>query len=304
MSARPPQGLAPAIDAPVEELQTARAGRVCYYVSRSRRGRPLVLLHSINAAPSAREIKPLFDHYREQRTVFAPDLPGFGLSRRGPQDYEPALYAEVILELLQNVVGRSADVVALSLSAEFAARAALLEPELFASLTLISPTGLGRREPPGEQTSARLHRLFTLPLLDSGLFRLLTSKASIRYFLNLNFTGDAPAEMVDYAWSTAHQPGARHAPFAFLSGRLFSRRARITLYQPLEVPVLVLYDEDPNVSFDSLPQLLEVSDHWHAVRISPSRGLPHWEQPEQTAAALDTFWRGAGPGHKAAATAR
>ena len=64
MSARQPQGLAPAIDAPVEALESARAGRVCYYVSRSRQGRPLVLLHSINAAPSAMEMKPLFDHYR------------------------------------------------------------------------------------------------------------------------------------------------------------------------------------------------------------------------------------------------
>ena len=301
MSARQPQGRAPAIDAPVEALESARAGRVCYYASRSSRGRPLVLLHSINAAPSAMEMKPLFDHYREQRTVFAPDLPGFGLSRRGHMNYEPALYSEVIVEFLPNVVGRSADVVALSLSAEFAARAALLEPELFASLTLISPTGLGRREPPGEQTSARLHRLFTLPLLDSGLYRLLTSKASIRYFLNLNFAGEAPAEMVDYAWSTARQSGARHAPFAFLSGRLFSRRARISLFQPLEVPVLVLYDEDPNVSFDCLPRLLDVSAYWHAVRISPSRGLPHWEQPEQTVAALDTFWRGTRRGRQAAA---
>jgi pimeloyl-ACP methyl ester carboxylesterase len=240
------------------------------------------------------EMKPLFDHYREQRTVFAPDLPGFGLSRRGRCDYTPGLYADAILEFLQSAVGRPADVVALSLSAEFAARAALQEPGLFASLTLISPTGLGRREPPGETTSARLHRIFTLPLLDGSLFRLLTSRASIRYFLNLNFEGRAPGEMIDYAWATAHQPGARHAPFAFLSGKLFTRGARTKLYRPLQVPVLVLHDEDPNVSFDCLPQLLAGSDYWQAERIRPTRGLPHWEQPEQTVTALDTFWRGVG----------
>ena len=35
-------------------------------------GTPLVLLHSINAAPSAMEMRPLFEHYRDKRPVWAP----------------------------------------------------------------------------------------------------------------------------------------------------------------------------------------------------------------------------------------
>ena len=38
---------------------------------------PLLLIHSINAAGSAYEIKPLYEHYRRSRTVYALELPGF-----------------------------------------------------------------------------------------------------------------------------------------------------------------------------------------------------------------------------------
>ena len=54
-------------------------GLVCYIAGS---GPPLLLVHSINAAPSTAEVRPLFDHYRRTHTVFAPDLPGFGASPR------------------------------------------------------------------------------------------------------------------------------------------------------------------------------------------------------------------------------
>src|SRR5258707_11557150 len=59
-----------------------RAGMMSYYADRSGGGRPLVLIHSINAAASAYEMQPLFLHYRSKRSVYALDLPGFGFSDR------------------------------------------------------------------------------------------------------------------------------------------------------------------------------------------------------------------------------
>ena len=45
-------------------------------------GAPLLLVHSINAAGSAAEVRPLYERYRARRTVFAIDLPGYGHSLR------------------------------------------------------------------------------------------------------------------------------------------------------------------------------------------------------------------------------
>lgn len=45
--------LPPAIDAERREFRSATAGRVSYYVANEGAGRPLVLVHSVNAAASA-----------------------------------------------------------------------------------------------------------------------------------------------------------------------------------------------------------------------------------------------------------
>jgi pimeloyl-ACP methyl ester carboxylesterase len=282
--------LPPALDAPRNVLHTSTAGAVSYYCDSRASGRPLVLLHSVNAAPSAIEMKPLFEHYRGHRPVFAPELPGFGHSDRADMQYTPALYAEALQEFLTRVSGGDADVIALSLSAEYAARVALLDSRLVRSLTLISPTGLSHRRPPGGIVSERIHRVLRLPLLGAGLFRMLRSRPSIRYFLGLAFEGKAPEQLIDYAWVTTRRDGASHAPFCFLSGKLFTRDAFESLYMPLTQPVLVLYDRDANVRFDRLDELLSARPNWQALRISPTLGMPHWEQTARTVQALDAFW--------------
>lgn len=278
------------LDAQRLSVETAAGGRVAYYADNSAPGRPLLLIHSINAAPSAREVAPLFDHYRGVRPVYALELPGFGFSQRQQVDYTPALYADTLIEFCQQVVGEAVDAIALSTSAEFLARAAVSEPALFQSLVLVSPTGMGSREPPSGAASDRLRKLFSIPLLSDGLYRGLTTRASIRYFLDLSFEGAVPVELVDQAWATARQPGAQYAPFSFLSMSLFTTGAADSLYKPLRVPALVLYDRDPNINFDRLGELTEQNACIVEQRIAPTRGLPHWEQPEQTIHALDRFW--------------
>lgn len=291
-AAQAPKALAPALDAPCREVQTTHAGRLNYYLDDGADGRPLVLIHSVNAAPSAMEMRPLFEHYRAQRPVYAPELPGFGRSERADRAYSPALYAEALRDFLTLVVRRPCDVIAFSLGAEFAARAVPLAEGLFASLALISPTGFGLRQPPGGRFGDRVLRVLRLPLLGDGLYRLLTSRISIRHFLGLNFTGEVPEALLDYAYRTSHQPGAKHAPFRFLSMKLFTPDALDALYRPLRLPVLVLYDRDPNVTFDRLEELLAERPNWQARRIAPTLGLPHWERLQDTVEALDGFWAG------------
>ncbi|MFY9974485.1 MAG: alpha/beta fold hydrolase [Chromatiaceae bacterium] len=283
-----------ALDAPRREVRLPGAGLVSYYRAGPDSGTPLLLVHSINAAPSAFEMRPLFEHYRTGRPVLVPDLPGFGFSDRSDRRYTPALFQEALAGLLREVVGAPADVVAFSLSSEFAAAVAQSAPELIRSLVLISPTGFSMRTLPGGKTGERVHGVLSLPGLSQGLFAALTSRPSIRYFLGISFVGPVPPELVDYAYATAHQPGARYAPLYFLSGQLFTREATERLYAGVTQPVLVLHDRDPNINFDLLPGFLRGRPLWRVERIAPTLGLPHWEKPAETTAAMDRFWAGEG----------
>jgi pimeloyl-ACP methyl ester carboxylesterase len=276
-----------------------RAGKLSYYSSRAGEGRPLVLLHSINAAASAYEMRPLFEHYQGTRPVYALDLPGYGFSERSQRVYDPELFAHAILDFLEQEVKEPADVIANSLTSEFAARAALSAPEKFRSLAMISPTGFNDTDPRYRSQSAQsmgasnmLHSIFAFPVWSRAFYDLIATQASIRYFLEKSFVGAIPDALVEYDFATSHQPGAENVPLYFISGKLFTKDVRSRIYENVHTPTLVLYDHDAFTNFDRLPDLLERNRDWRSERIIPTMGLPHWDQPGKTTAALDAFWAG------------
>lgn len=271
--------------------------QMSYYADTRAAGTPLVLIHSINAAGSSYEMKPIFEHYCGQRPVYALDLPGFGFSERSNTVYSWRLYTDSIIEFLSDVVGESADVVALSLGNEFAARAACEHPNLFRSLAMISPSGFTTREnkvasqrASDEGNSNGVYQFLANPLWSQAFYDLLGTRISIKYFLKQSFEGEPDQGLMDYDYLTSHQPGARYAPLYFVSGQLFTPDIQQAVYEQLTIPVLVIYDRDNFVRFDTLPDVVSQYDNWQAARITPTKGLPHFEKLSEVGDALDKFW--------------
>ena len=279
-----------AIDSNGASISGAGDYEVYWYYDIEAEGRPLLFVHSINAAPSAIELKPLFQHFRSYRSVYAPDLPGFGRSTRHVGMMTASEFAKNISSIIDQMSpSEPPDVIALSLGCEFVARAVVECGASVRSLTLISPTGFSRRQPPPLQAQKRLRRLFDFAGFGRGAFKLLRLERSVRYFYGMNFSGSVPSELVAYALKTTRQPAAHEMPLQFLSMSLFTPNAVGLLYEKLDVPVLVLFDEDPNVTFELFEQF-EDSPTWQFKRISPSFGMPQWEHPEKTVAALESFF--------------
>jgi pimeloyl-ACP methyl ester carboxylesterase len=286
-----------AIETEQETFFSKTAGALNFYADRSAGGRPIVFVHSINAAGSSYEFRPLFDHYRGSRPLYALDLPGFGFSERSDRVYSPDLYATAILDFLAARVGGPADVVALSLGSEFVACAALRQPDRFHSLALISPSGFND---PGEKrvsqkanqvgASDAVHQVLSFPLWGRAFYDLIATRPSIEFYLQKSFMGTVDKGLMEYDYATSHQPGAHYAPLYFVSGKLFTRDIRENYYEKLSLPVLVIYDRDPFVRFETLPSVLERHSNWRAARITPTLGLPQFERLQDTARALDIFW--------------
>ena len=279
-----------AIDSNGASITGAGDYEVYWYYDIEAEGRPLLFVHSINAAPSAIELKPLFQHFRSYRSVYAPDLPGFGRSTRHVGMMTASDFAKNISSIIDQMSpSEPPDVIALSLGCEFVARAVVECGASVRSLTFISPTGFSRRQPPPLQAQKRLRRLFDFAGFGRGAFKLLRLERSIRYFYGMNFSGSVPSELVAYALKTTRQPAAHEMPLQFLSMSLFTPNAVGLLYEKLDVPVLVLFDEDPNVTFELFEQF-EDSPTWQFKRIGPSLGMPQWEHPEKTVAAIESFF--------------
>jgi pimeloyl-ACP methyl ester carboxylesterase len=282
-----------AIDARRREADFGGCGLISHYEEDAAEGSPLVLLHSINAAASAYEMRPLFEQYRGRRPVYAPDLPGFGFSARADRVYSPEFYANAVSEWIERQVygGDPVDVVALSLTGEFVAPAAVRRPGLIRSLVLISPTGFDKDAGTETwRTVERVRKTISVPLWSQAFFDALVTKPSIRLYLRKAFAGPVDEGLAAYCYDTSHQPGALYAPLYFISGNLFSPGIVNDLYARLQIPTLVIYDHDEYVGFDLLPQFIRDHPNWTAKRIPATVSMPHFEALESTAKVLDAFW--------------
>jgi pimeloyl-ACP methyl ester carboxylesterase len=260
-------------------------------------GPPLLLIHSINAAASSYEVKPIFAAMRERRRVFALDLPGFGLSSRGPDAYTVERYVEAVLLAARTVRemcdGQPVAALALSLSSEFLARAALQQPALFSGLVLVTPTGFEsgaqrrRGGMPEPRSRTGLEGFLTAPLWRSGLFSLLVSRPSVRFFLRRTFGGTPDPGLVDYAWQSAHQPGASFAAFAFASGKLFSPDIR-DIYEALDLPVWLAHGTRGAFADFSEADWTLTRSNWDLTSFDTG-AFPHFQAPNAFVPHLERF---------------
>ena len=275
-------------------------GRLTYYAAgpvAEGSAPPLLLIHSINAAGSAYEIKPLYEHYRESRNVYALELPGFGHSERGKRPYTVRLMTDAILfcvKEIQTIHGRGPiDALAVSLSTEFLARAVTEMPLKFRTLALVSPTGFRSRDKTtkwrdGTRGMPGLRAFFEFPLWSEGFFRLLTSRASIRYFLRKTWGSSAIDEgLADYDYLTTHQPGAQHAPYYFVSGFLFSQDI-LRIYQSLTLPVWMTHGVRGDFVDYSNKTAVEGRANW-TIEVFQTGAMPHFEAKRAFAASYDAF---------------
>ena len=283
---------------PALRAERITLGGLSCYVAGS--GPALLLVHSINAAASAAEVRPLFDRYRSTRTVFAPDLPGFGFSERTDRQYDPRLMTNALHTVAEEARRRCGsapiDALAASLGCEFLARASIEQPLTWGRLALVSPTGLDglqpRRGPPGStRTMPWLHALLSARPWTEALYRGLTKPAVIRYFLQRTWGSRAIDEALwAYNVQTARQPGARFAPLHFLSGSLFSRDIH-RIYEGLQQPVWLSHGVRGDFKDFRGKRLIQDHGNW-TTAVFDTGALPYFERPSEFFRTFDAFLDG------------
>jgi pimeloyl-ACP methyl ester carboxylesterase len=191
--------------------------------------------------------------------------------------------------------GQAADVLAVSLSGEFAARAKCEAPQSVRRIALISPTGFSgsqRRYGPAGGTLGLpwLYRLLTLNFWRQAIFNGLTRPGVIRYFLNRTWGSSNIDEVFwKYCVLTARQAGAANAPFYFVSAFLFSADIN-QLYEQLEDPVWVSMATRGDFTDYRGRQTVEGKPNWQFQKIEGG-ALPFFEDLTGFTEKLDRFWQ-------------
>jgi pimeloyl-ACP methyl ester carboxylesterase len=235
----------------------------------------LLLFHGVNAAASSHEFHRVFGDLAEEYHVIAPDLPGFGGSDRPPLLYSASLYetfvADAVADLAENPV-----VVGCSLTGSYAATAA--SEEDVDELVLVCPTDTsmgGRR--------TWLRSAVRLPVLGEAVYNLIVSEPSLRYFhedhgyYDMNNLTD---EVVDYEWTSGHQPGARFAPASFISGFLDPEADLGGTLADIDVETTLVWGRDADITPLSQGEELAEEGAARLVVFDDALLLPHVEHPE------------------------
>lgn len=267
-------------------------------VFESGHGQPLLLIHSVNAAACAAEVRPLFEHFAESRKAQALDLPGYGLSQRAPIVYTVRMMTDAVIAAAHDAFkkngGQPIDALALSLSTEFLARAAAEQPHLFNRLVMVSPTGFrGMRALRGQAGSTRymplLDRVLRGPGWGGALFRGLTRPSVIRYFLKRTWGSESIDETLwAYDVLTTRQPNAEHAPLSFLSGGLFSADIH-AVYDQLALPILMTHGTRGDFTDYRGFALFSHKTNWTIKVFQDTGALHFFERPDEFCALVDNF---------------
>jgi pimeloyl-ACP methyl ester carboxylesterase len=289
-TAPPPQnplGVAP-------NLYAWTAGDVSYSVSG--KGPAVLLLHGIYAGASSYEFHRIFPLLSQHFRVFAPDLPGCGLSARPAKVYDPDLYVQFIHDFVQQVMGgvdHPVHLIASSLTCAFAVRAVVARPDLFERLALIEPTGIDQLAHAPKPTQRFLGKLIRTPLVGTSLYNLLVSRPSLRFYLKQQAyrdKTDVTDDIVDAYYAMAHQPNARYTASSFLGGTLNLNIADD--FELLRQPTLLCWGRDAVQSpIECAEAFLERNARAELAIFDHSSGLPHDEEADDFALQVRNWLR-------------
>ncbi|MBX0329874.1 alpha/beta fold hydrolase [Oscillochloris sp. ZM17-4] len=203
-------------------------------------GRPILLVHSINAAASAFEMRGPFAALQGDGEVHAMDLLGYGNSDRPARRYAAEDYIDQIGAQLARI-GAPTAVVASSLGAAYAVAAADRWPERVRSLVLACPVGISQLARPAGPVAWAIYRILRGPV-GRQIFRWLTSESGTRYFLNRQAYHDPASvtpETLAGFYTSAQRPGGYYAPICFLTGLLNCDIA--AAFARLRQPTLIIW---------------------------------------------------------------
>jgi pimeloyl-ACP methyl ester carboxylesterase len=266
-----------------------------FYRHAGREDAPAVLfVHGVGVGARAfmwrRNFLPLARDFR----VYALDLLGFGYSDKPANaPYSAELYVELLSDFLREVVGRPAGVVAHTLSAAFAVRAADEHPERVGALVLVSPTGADHLSARPGMTGAAFYGLLHSPVLGTSFYNAMTSERGVRdYARNQLFYEKrfVTTRLLAHYYAVSHLPGAQHAATAFLSGYLNTdiREPFERLRQPV---TLVWGKQDAANPIEQAGQLLRLNPRTRLEVFDRCRQMPQEEQAERFNALLRDAFR-------------
>lgn len=158
-----------------------------FYKKYGKIGKPILLLHDINASGSSEEWNLIVPELSKNHRVYVLDFLGCGRSDKPAITYTNFLYVEIILEFIKSIICEKTFVVASSNTSQIALMASAYDSSKFCGFIFINPPSIeatGRT--PNYKTEIAMKTL-QLPVIGSLLYNILYSRRMIENDLKEDF---------------------------------------------------------------------------------------------------------------------
>lgn len=192
-----------------------RLGNIHYTKTGS--GKPLLLIHDLNAASSGYEWNQMISRLQENYTVYTIDLLGCGRSEKINMTYTNYLYVQLITDFIKSEIGHRVNVIATGQSTSIPVMACANNPELFDQMMFINPLSLlDFSQLPGKM--AKMYKFIVdIPVLGTLLYHIATSKQALsQELISYGFYNpySVKSSCIDSYYESAHLGNSPKAVYA------------------------------------------------------------------------------------------
>ncbi len=263
------------------QYYTWQYGNVFY--KKTGRGRPLLLIHSLAVGAGSLEFMYNIDELSKKYTVYAVDLPGFGLSDKPKITYTAFIYSSFINSFIKDVIKKPSAVAASNGSGMFAVIAAKLYPKNISKLILVSPAGIASKMAKNDDITKRT--FLELPVYGTFAYNIAASKKNIKTFLikeGFYAPHKVSKEICDAFYHAAHATGGdvRYA-YASLATNYMNMDIK-QYFKAIVQPVFVIWGEENSVNpIKNMDLLEEMKPESEYFIFEETKLFPHMENPEE-----------------------
>ncbi|MEG7530391.1 MAG: alpha/beta fold hydrolase [Hungatella sp.] len=255
-------------------------------------GKPLLLIHDLDAASSGYEWSQVISDLKENYTVYTLDLLGCGRSEKPYLTYTNYLYVQLISDFIKSEIGHRTDIIATAASTEFTIMACSNNPELFDRIMLINPDSiLSCSQIPGRY--GKFYKAFLdLPVIGTLLYNIAFSRQVLKETFLKNYFHNPYAVKESYlnAYHEAAHLGAS-AKSVYASVHCNYTRCNITsALKKIDNSIYLVGGSDMSHIEELLKEYTQYNSAIEYSLIPDTKFLPQLEKPSALISTIRMFF--------------
>jgi pimeloyl-ACP methyl ester carboxylesterase len=266
-----------------------RLGNIHY--TKTGAGKPLLLIHSLDASSSGYEWDSVVGTLSEYFTVYNIDLLGCGRSEKPNMTYTNYLYVQLITDFIKSVIGHRTSVITSGESASIPVMACANDPSLFDQIMMINPLSLADYSRISGK-SAKLYKfLIDTPILGTLVYHIAVSRKVLREHLEKDgFYNPFSIKQVllDSFHESAHLGKVPKSVYASQKCN-FTKCNIVNALRKIDNSLYLIGGEGIDHIQERLEEYKEYKSAIETAYVPETKLFPHIEKPDQLCSIVKTY---------------